>query len=193
MTPVQGEETVMQKIHSAAGTICGVSAFTLSAAFFLAPASAQERCKVDEMVSAQNTKYTEQHVMDVGDVPGHQIRIFELRRAYPDDKANCEGLKRTESLSHAATDYLNANGTLHGYSVTTYDNGDKMFSVVDGIAQNVVNADGSKKGTYTGVDRVTGGTGKYLNARGLIRETINFDLAKGFNESHSEGEYWIEK
>ena len=33
--------------------------------------------------------------MDVGDIPGHQVRIFELKRTYPDDKPNCEGLKRT--------------------------------------------------------------------------------------------------
>jgi hypothetical protein len=171
----------------------GFAAIILATAFSLAPARAQERCKVDEILPATNASYTEQHVMDVGDVPGHQIRIFELRRTFPDDKPNCEGLKRTQSVAHAATDRVDANGPLHGYAVISFDNGDKMFEEVSGIAQTVTNADGSKVGTYVGVNRITGGTGKYLSVRGLLRDTVNFDLAKNYNQSHTEGEYWFEK
>ena len=57
--------------------------------------------------------------MDVGDVPGHQIRIFGLRTTFPDDKMNCEGLKRTKTMGNFFTDYVDRNGTLHGYSVTS--------------------------------------------------------------------------
>ena len=90
--------------------------------------------------------------MDVGDVT-HQIRIFELHTTFPDDKANCEGLE-TELLSgHFFTDYVDRNGTLHGYAVTTYENGDKIFGVTDGISQTVTNADGSKSSTFFGVSR----------------------------------------
>jgi len=77
--------------------------------------------------------------------------------------------------------------------VTTYDNGDKIFSAEDGISQTVLNPDGSKKGAFTGVTRFTGGTGKYLNVHGRGREVTSFDASKNFNESHSEGEYWLEK
>ena len=77
--------------------------------------------------------------------------------------------------------------------MTTYDNGDKIFSAEDGISQTVLNPDGSKKGAFTGVPRFTGGTGKYLNVHGLVREVTSFDASKNFNESHSEGEYWLEK
>jgi hypothetical protein len=40
--------------------------------------SAQEKCKIKWENPAANSNYTEQHVIDVGDVPGHQIRIYEL-------------------------------------------------------------------------------------------------------------------
>src|SRR5215469_1452612 len=71
----------------------------LSPIFFSA-VSAQEKFKVSEDGTAAKSSYTQQHVMDVGDVPGHQIRVFELHRTYPNDKPNCEQLKRTETWEH---------------------------------------------------------------------------------------------
>ncbi len=182
----------MQTIRSPAGGICGVSAFVFGTVFFFAPAHAQQRCKVDETVPATNRSYTEQHVMDVGDVPGHQIRIYEVRTTFPDDKANCEGLKRTEEVAHALSDYVDRNGRSYGYTVTTFGNGDKMFAVLDGVSQTATNADGSKSSTFFGVSRYTGGTGKYKNVRGLLRVTNTFDPTKNYNQGHNEGEYWIE-
>jgi hypothetical protein len=46
------------------------------AAFSMSNASAEEKCKMSSNVAAANTTYTQQHVIDVGDVPGHQVRIF---------------------------------------------------------------------------------------------------------------------
>lgn len=163
------------------------------AAFAFTPAQAQETCKVDEEVLAKNSKYTEQHIFNIDDTPGHVIRIFELVRTYPDDKPNCEGLKRTQTLSHASVDYINGNGTLHGYATTTFENGDKIFAEINGISQTVVNPDGSKKGSFTGITRFVGGTGKYQRVRGVTREKTDFDLTTGFNQSRTEGEYWIDK
>ena len=39
---------------------------------------AQEKCKRSGAYLPQDSKYTQQHVIDVGDVPGHQVRILEL-------------------------------------------------------------------------------------------------------------------
>jgi hypothetical protein len=185
--------TIVAKSNAITSALVGFSAIILASVMPLAPALAQEHCKVDDTILAKNTTYTEQHAMDVGDVPGHQIRIFELKRTYPDDQSNCEGLKRTVSMGHLATDYINASGLLRGYTVVTYDNGDKMYIQSSGIAHTVIGADGTKTGSFVGVDEITGGTGKYLGARGLLRETVKFDAAKNYNESHQEGEYWIEK
>jgi hypothetical protein len=185
--------TIVAKSNAITDALVGFSAIILASVISLAPALAQEHCKVDDTILAKNTTYTEQHAMDVGDIPGHQVRIFELKRTYPDDKPNCEGLKRTESLGHLTTDYVNATGSLHGYTVATYENGDKMYFESSGIAQTITSADGTKAGSFVGVDRITGGTGKYLGARGLLRETVKFDASKNYNESHEEGEYWIEK
>jgi hypothetical protein len=183
----------MRKAHAITAFNCGISAFILCTAFFLAPASAQERCKVDDPGNAGTTKYTQQHALDVGDVPGHQIRVAQLHTTFTDPKPNCEGLKPTESENFISTDYTDRNGTLHGYIVTTYDNGDKIFQRQEGVSQTITNADGSKSSTLYAVVKYVGGTGKYNNIQGLARTTAAFDPVKNHVEAHTEGEYWIEK
>ncbi|ACL62409.1 hypothetical protein Mnod_8254 (plasmid) [Methylobacterium nodulans ORS 2060] len=143
--------------------------------------------------SAANSTYTKQQVLDVGDVPGHQLRIYELHRTFPSDKPNCEGLKRVEQWSRGLTDYTDGNGSLSGYTVTILENGDKIFGKVSGTSQTTTNSDGSKTSTFTGVVTYTGGTGKYQRVRGIQRDIIAFDLEKNFNQQRAEAEYWFEK
>ena len=153
--------------------------------------SAQERCKVSEDATAAKSSYTQQHVMDVGDVSGHQIRVFELHRAYPNDKPNCENLKRTESWTRGYSDYVDRNGRAWGYEVIALENGDKIFAEFDGTSQTTATSDGSKKSTFTGVTRYTGGTGRYQSIRGFLRSSVVFDPEKNVNMQQTEGEYWL--
>jgi hypothetical protein len=78
---------------------------------------------------------TQQHVLDVGDVSGHQIRVYELHRTYANDKPNCENLKRTESWTRGYSDYIDRNGRTWGYDVTLLENSDKIFFQFDGTSQ----------------------------------------------------------
>lgn len=174
----------------AVGTIVALAAFGL-----ITSVQAKATCKIDDELLPKNLKYTEQQLnFDLDDTPGHAIRTFEVVRSYPDEKPNCEGLKRTQFISHASADYVNGNGTLHGYATITYDNGDKIFQEFNGVAQTILNQNGSYKGLNSIIFRFTGGTGQYQRVHGLVRETINFDLAVGgVNQGRDEGEYWIEK
>jgi hypothetical protein len=138
-------------------------------------AMAEERCKISWEVPAANTQYTQQHWIDIGDMPGHQIGLFELRRTFPDDKPNCEGLKRVEQFARGWRDYQDRNGRAWGYNVTTLENGDKIF------------------GEWSGTVTWSGGTGKYQGVRGIQRDNIVFDAEKNLNQSQSEAEYWFEK
>ena len=153
--------------------------------------SAQERCKVSEEATAAKSDYTQQKVLDVGDVSGHQIRVFELHRTYANDKPNCEHLKRTESWSRGYSDYVDRNGRAWGYAVISHENGDKIFAEFSGTSQTAVAADGSKKSTFTGVSRYTGGTGQYQGIRGFLRTSVVFDPDKNVNQLKTEGEYWL--
>jgi hypothetical protein len=155
--------------------------------------SAQEKCKVSEGIEAAQSTYTQQHVIDVGDLPGHQVRVFELHRTYPNDKPNCEGLKRTEMWVRGYSDYIDRNGRGSGYSVTTYENGDKIFSEYSGTAQTTIGPDGSKQSTFTAAGTFTGGTGKYKSIRGSWHDSTKFDPDKNINLPQTEAEYWLEK
>lgn len=160
---------------------------------FGAQVSAQEKCTIASAVPAANATYTEQHVLDVGDIPGHQIRMYELHRVYPNDKPNCEGLRRTESWTKAFSDYIDRNGKTWGYAVSVLDSGEKIFTEFAGTSQTFADPDGSKKSIYTGVTTYTGGTGRYRGVQGLVRETTRFDLDKNTNQQQSDGSYWIPK
>jgi hypothetical protein len=155
--------------------------------------SAQEKCKIKWESPAGDANYTQQHVIDVGDVPGHQVRIFELHRTFPNDQTNCEGLKRVEEWARGYSDYIDRNGRYAGYRVIVFENGDKIYGEMSGTSQTTVAADGSKKSTATGVLVYTGGTGKYQGVRGLQREISVFDPEKNLNQTQAEAEYWLEK
>jgi len=156
--------------------------------------SAEERCKMNWEVPAADTKYTQQLALNVGDIPDHQVRVYELHRVYPNDKPNCEGLKRIESWSYGYSDYVNRNGPYRGYMVTTLENGDKIFSEFSGTSQTTVAQDGSKQSsTEEGTEIWTGGTGKYKGVHGFQWNHGVFDIDKGLNQRRSEAEYWFEK
>ncbi len=164
-----------------------------SALAALAPsAGAQERHKFTESNAAADTKYTQQHVIDVGDVPGHQVRIYELRFTWPQNAPAYEGVRAVEGWARGQSEYTNGNGRSWGYYMDVMENGDRIFSRYDGTAQSAANPDGSIRRTYHGVRIITGGTGKFRAIRGVVRNSVVFDPASGFNEGKGEGEYWIE-
>ncbi|MGH1484004.1 MAG: hypothetical protein ACRBM6_35895 [Geminicoccales bacterium] len=154
---------------------------------------AAEKCQRKLDNSGAESSYTEQHVLDVGDEPDHQIRLFELHRVYQTDEPNCEGLKRKESWAHGYSDYVDRNGRAWGYTTIIYDNGDKIFGQFSGTSHTVTLESGEKKSTYVGVVKYTGGTGVYQGVQGVARDNIQFDPIANVNISESEEEYTIAK
>src|SRR2546423_8809193 len=79
-------------------------------------------------VAAENTKYTQQHTIDVGDVAGHQVRLFEIHRTYPSNAPVINGMKMVESWTRGISDYTNNNGEGTTFAVYVLENGDKIFT-----------------------------------------------------------------
>ena len=82
---------------------------------------ANEKCKIVTANPAQDTEYTEQYVIDVDDMTGHQIRIFEIHNFYKDPIENCEGLLLVERIGWGNSDYINGVGHVWGYSISVFD------------------------------------------------------------------------
>jgi len=181
MIAFKGTTAVLALLISAVLTVSGIS-----------ETRAQEKHKISYKLLPEITKYTQQHVIDVGDVPGHQVRIYEIHRTYPRDLVTFAGVRAVEEWLRGYSDYIDTNGRSWAYGIYTLENGDKVFSRLDGTSHTVVDPDGSKKSTHTGTWVLTGGTGKFRGIRGMLRATIIFDTKAGLNEGQVEGEYWIE-
>jgi hypothetical protein len=76
----------------------------------------------------ENTKFTQQNIIDVGDAPGHQVRIIEIHRTFPTNPPMFNGLKLVEQWSRGTSDYIDNNGSATTYGVFIMENGDKFFT-----------------------------------------------------------------
>ena len=149
-------------------------------------ALAQERLIFD--VSAENAKYTEQHTIDVGDVPGHQVRIFEVHRTYPGNAPKINGTRIVESWTRGISDYTYNNGEAHTYGVYIMENGDKFFTRGSLIA---IQSPEESNLSATTVGPIIGGTGKLSRINGMARSTTSANPKTGLNETHVEISYWL--
>jgi hypothetical protein len=157
----------------------------------------QEKHKLSWSARPENTKFTFQHTLEILDVPGHAIRMFEIRRTWPENPPTIEGLKVVEEIARGTTDSVAGNGRSWGYSSWRYENGDLSFGEWQNINQAVTNPDGSRKATFVGTYLTTGGTGKLRGLKGFGRYTGLVEFAPDGkvtrNEYSAEGEYWVEK
>jgi hypothetical protein len=167
-----------------------ISVITAVALFLsLSNALAQQKQHVSFKTPAENTKYTQQQAVDVGDVPGHQVRVYEIHRTYPNNAPVINGVKLVESWSRGVTDYIDGNGPNTTYNIYILENGDKFFTRAALVAQSL----GSGKITTTSAGAITGGTGKLAGIQGIVRTSGTAEPKAGVNENQTEIDYSIEK
>jgi hypothetical protein len=170
-------------------SILSISAMTvLGIALVPGSAVAQQKQQVSFKTSAENSKYTQQLNVGVGDVPNHIVRIFEIHYTYPNNAPIVNGLKIVEGWARGVADYHDGNGPDPLYLVFVMENGDKFFARTEGVVQN---ASGRRTATQGGP--ITGGTGKFAAIQGIVRSVAIIDPQVGFNESQTDIEYSIGK
>jgi len=97
---------------------------------------AQQKQHFSYNTPASQTTYTQQHIIDVGDIPGHQARLFEIRRTYGNDAPIINGLKLKEQWTRGMSDYIDNNGPAIIYNVWVLENGEKFFVRTSLVAQS---------------------------------------------------------
>jgi hypothetical protein len=171
-------------------------AMALLAAAWLAIGSggalAQEKHKYHFKAPPGTTKFTQTHLLDAGDVPGHQLRIAEIQSRFPGEAPVYASLKVVESRGVLFSDYVQGSGNAITYTVSTLENGDKIYQRGTVMAHTSVGADGSRRTSFTNVTTLTGGTGKFKTIRGALRGTGFSDMKTGTSGTVTEGEYWFE-
>jgi hypothetical protein len=121
-----------------------------------------------------NTKW---HEIEVGDTDGHVIAVFENKQVWVSE------ITGETAIAHSrGTIDLNkksGQGTMRGYNVTTWENGDKRYGSYEGKLMGK----GQWEGTYTDM----GGTGKFdgCSGGGIWRSK---SLGPGISHLESEGE-----
>jgi hypothetical protein len=118
-------------------TLTTMTLLCVAVAVPLGNAVAQEKQHVSYKVTAENSKYTQQQFIDVGDSAGHQVRSFEIHRTFPTNAPVINGIKVKEVWGRGVSDYIDYNGTATQYSVYVLENGDKFFTRVTVLAHSV--------------------------------------------------------
>src|SRR5690242_1838690 len=72
-------------------------------------AVAQETQRLSFTVPAQDAVYTQQHIINVPDPAGHQVRVVEIHRIFPKNPPVINGVALKELWVRAITDYVNEN------------------------------------------------------------------------------------
>ena len=161
--------------------LCSLALGTVLSSF----AIAQESQHVSFSTPAENTKYTDKTAtFELGDVPNHILRVLEIERTYPTNAPVINGIKVKESWTRGAGERTDGVGPISQFVVFIMDNGDKIFTKMDGIAQTA-----SRILTVSIAGRITSGTGRFASIRGLVAETARTDQKTGSNENSTEIEY----
>ncbi len=151
-------------------------------------AMAQQKHHVSYGTPATDTKYIQQHLVDVGDIPGHQLRVFEIRRTYGSDAPLINGVKLKEQWTRGMSDYIDNNGPAYIYNVFILEDGDRFFVRTSLVAQS--SGDGKLTNMTSGV--ITGGTGKLARMRGIVSSHGPSQPMAGVNANQTDIDYWME-
>lgn len=130
--------------------------------------------KVRASATSVRTKW---HSIEVGDEGGHTIAVYENKNVYFDGKTG----EKSTGISKGILDmnFKTGKGTIKGYVVRTFSNGDKMISSYEGKPVGR----GHSKGTFT----YTRGTGKLEGIKGKGTWESK-SLAPGVSHMIFEGE-----
>ena len=66
---------------------------------------AQQKHKAD-LPPPQSSRYVKEHIIDAGDVLGHQLRIVEVEKIYTKNNPVILGVKASKVLQWAFTNYI---------------------------------------------------------------------------------------
>jgi len=171
-------------------TLMSMALLCLAVSLPESSAVAQQKQQVSVKVPAENNKYGPQQNIQVGDVPNHIVRVFEVHYSFPANAPSINGLKLVEAWQRGLADVSDGAGSTSSYYVYAVENCDKFF--VRSAA--VIQPGTAGKLTATAVGHITGGTGKLAGIQGIARTLASFDpIAGTLGENEANIEYTMGK
>lgn len=127
--------------------------------------------------------------MEVGDVPGHIVGVFQSGGLGFFTKGPISGQTATRTGT-GYFDYVNGKGTFRNYLVYTFQDGSTLSVIATGTNTPV---DGGKRATYKGETEWIGGTGKFegMKGKGTFKgERFGSPKTGGDGTVDVTGTYW---
>jgi hypothetical protein len=171
--------------------VCALVATAL--ALTATAARSQQKQLVSYSIPPGASKFTQEHLIDVGDAPGHKVRVFESRIDYDNINLTFGGVRVKESFTRGTSDYTNGTGTSSNYAVYVLEDGNRVFSRESGVGQATQGADGSISLRYAVVGTLIGGTGKFRGIKGQLRGNVVRIPGEQSIKADVAGEYWIDE
>jgi len=153
------------------------------------PVWAQQKYTITQAPASDRGQYVNEHAIEVGDVPEHRLRVYEIHHDYPQRDNAFAGVVVKEMVSRCTSDYINGSGANTCYNVFTLEDGNKVFSRLTGTAQS--DSARGTKGMF--VENYLGGTGKFKGIRGQVRGSTERAPGTTSLKVDVTGEYWIEE
>ena len=154
---------------------------------------AQQKYKIAEGPNSKS-EYVKEQIIDAGDRPGHQLRIYEIHVTYPANDFEFAGVKVKESNVRGMSDYTNWSGSFTTYVVYSLADGSEIHSRATGTTQSTMGSEGKRVAfKFSCVETFLGGTKGFKGIRG--QQVGGGERAPGANSitQYSSGEYWIEQ
>ncbi len=151
-------------------------------------ASAQQKYTITSTPNS-NAQVLQEHIIEVDDVPGHRLRLYEIRQDYPQRDLAFVGVVVKYGLSRNISDAINGNGSFTYYMVYTLEDGNKVFARGTGTTQS----DPSAGYRFVIVENFVGGTGKFKGLRGQARGGGTRAPGASSLAVEWKGEYWVEE
>jgi hypothetical protein len=152
---------------------------------------AQSKQQVSIKIPSQNLKFESHQSTEVGDVPNHIVRVFDLHYTMPGNNAPLiNGIRLKEVWQRGTADIAEGVGTTSSYFLYLMENGDKFFVRNEAIIQRAA----SGKIAPVGIGHIFGGTGKFASIQGTTRNATTFDPKAGVaDEAELDIEYAMGK
>jgi hypothetical protein len=161
--------------------------------FGAAQGAEPERHPLAYSLDAVATQYARQYRVEVGDVPRHELRVFDLTRKLTRGTAMIDGVRLTETQERGVADLVDQDGTENAYVIYVLEDGNRVFGRYSGTVRTRRWPDGSRHYDVRGTIELTGGTGRFETIRGSVTVWQALDPGADSSQGAARGEYWFER
>jgi hypothetical protein len=158
-----------------------------------AQAAEPERHPLAYSLDAAGTRHVRQYRVEVGDVPRHELRVFDLTRTFTHAAPVIDGVRVAESRERGVADLVDQGGSESAYVIYVLEDGNRVFGRYSGTVRTRRWPDGSRHYDVRGTIELTGGTGRFEAIRGSVTVWQALDPGADSAQGEARGQYWFER